>query len=166
MTRQRLEAILAAYGGNPERWPGAERGAALALIESGEARLSVGDEADLDVVLASAERPVASNMLKANLLEAAAMALSSEDLRSRAVRRPQRSWLVSGLTRMFEGFLVLKPLSLGAAMVPVLVLGIWIGAILTSEPIGEDELFAAFGEDYDLWTQSDTQPATETTGEI
>lgn len=166
MTRQRLEAILAAYGGNPERWPSAERGAALALIESGEAGSHNSDEVDLDAVLANAERPVASNMLKANLLEAAAIAVSSEDPQSSAIRRRERNIIVPGFARMFESFVVLKPLSLGAAMVPVLALGIWIGAAVTSEPIGEDELFAAFGEDFDLWTESDMPPDTETTGEI
>lgn len=166
MTRQRLEAILAAYGSSPERWPIAERDAALALMESGEAGTHKSDEAGLDAVLASAERPVASNMLKANLLEAAAIVISSEDRQLRAVRRSERNWLVSGLARMFESFVVLKPLSLGAAMVPVLALGIWIGAVVTSEPMGEDELFAAFGEDYGLWTESDLQSDTETTGEI
>ncbi|WP_022661488.1 hypothetical protein [Paucidesulfovibrio longus] len=34
MTRNRLARILEAYGGNPSRWPEAERAAALALLES------------------------------------------------------------------------------------------------------------------------------------
>ena len=91
MTRQRLEAILAAYGSNPERWPIAERAAAVALMKSGEAGSQKSKEADLDAVLASAEQPVVSNMLKANLLEAAARVISSEGPQLSAVGRPERN---------------------------------------------------------------------------
>lgn len=60
MTLDRLQTILDAYGGNPERWPAAEREAALALLaSSAEARRMVNAAAPLDRALAGLANPAA-----------------------------------------------------------------------------------------------------------
>ena len=67
MTLERLQTILDAYGGNPERWPAAERDAALALIaSSAAARRAVNAAAPLDRALAGFANPAqnAINPLK------------------------------------------------------------------------------------------------------
>jgi hypothetical protein len=46
MTPERLAQILAAYGARPERWPEAERAAALALLRSDEAAGGTGEALD------------------------------------------------------------------------------------------------------------------------
>lgn len=67
MTLDRLQTILDAYGGNPERWPADEREAAIALIaNSPEARRMVNAAAPLDRALAAFANPAenAINPLK------------------------------------------------------------------------------------------------------
>lgn len=161
ITKERLEAIIASYGSDPERWPEAERHGALALLESGEAVAALHDAARLDALLDGAERPQPSNMLKANLLEGAANSLASQSVPGPA-RQSGWAWRAGGV---LDAFANLKPLALGSMMAPVLALGIWIGASLTSEPMGEDELFAAFGEDYELWMDNDPSLSTDEFGE-
>lgn len=161
ITRERLEAIVASYGSDPERWPEAERQGALTLLEDGEVVAGLRDAARLDALLEGAERPQPSNMLKANLLEGAVNSLTFHS----APGRVHQSGWTWHLTGMMDAFANLKPLALGSMMAPVLALGIWIGASLTSEPLGEDELFAAFGEDYELWMENDPLSSAEDIGE-
>lgn len=161
ITIKRLEAIIASYGSDPARWPEAERQGARTVLEGGEGGAVLRDAARLDALLERAERSQPSNMLKANLLEGAAKSLTSQ-IASTSVH--QSPWTMR-LAGMIDVFARLKPLALGSMMAPVLALGIWIGASLTSEPLGEDEIFAAFGEDYELWTENEPSPLAEETGE-
>lgn len=161
VTTERLEAIFASYGSDPERWPEAERSGALALLEGGEGGATLRDAARLDALLERATRPQPSNMLKANLLEAAAKSLTSQ---SALTQVNQPGWALR-LAGMIDAFAGLRPLALGSMMTPVLALGIWIGASVASQPVGEDELFAAFGEDYELWTEFEPSLSIEETGE-
>ena len=161
ITMERLEAIVASYGSDPARWPEAERQGALTLLQSGEAVAALRDAVRFDALLEGAERPQPSNMLKANLLEGAAKSLTSQIAPTTVHQSP---W-TTGLAGIIDVFAGLRPLALGSMMASVLALGVWIGASLTSEPLGEDELFAAFGEDYELWTENDPSLSTEETGE-
>jgi hypothetical protein len=64
MPLSRFEALIAAYGVAPERWPAAQRAAADTLIEhSAEARDALADAALLDHLLARDEAPAPSEDL-------------------------------------------------------------------------------------------------------
>ena len=166
ISNQRVEAIIAAYGADPERWPEAERAGALARLErSGERRDQLQGEAELDALLGGLGRPQPSNMLKAKLLEDASVAVvQGASHKSRVAPSASPGWLGRFADMVFET-VSLKPLALGGLMVPVLALGIWLGASLTSEPLGDEDLLAAFGEDYELWTGGDLPDPSDITGE-
>lgn len=67
---ERFKALLAAYGARPERFPDAERDAALALLQSSEeARTLARAESALDDVLALAPKPELSPGLSRRLAE-------------------------------------------------------------------------------------------------
>jgi hypothetical protein len=69
MTLERLRQILDAYGASPERWPAAERDAALALLDSTpEARAARNVAARLDAALDLAPAADASDELTARVL--------------------------------------------------------------------------------------------------
>lgn len=161
VTRQRLEAIIASYGSDPERWPETERSGALALLKGREDDATLRDAARLDALLERAGQPQPSNMLKANLLEAAVNSLTPQSGPTLG-SQPGWAWRFTGVIDALAG---LRPLALGSMMALVLALGIWIGASLTSQPLEEDELFAAFGEDYELWTELEPLLSIEETGE-
>ncbi len=60
MSLERLRAILDAYGAGPERWPAAERTAAVLLLDSSaEARRAHAEAMRLDIVLDHANPPPA-----------------------------------------------------------------------------------------------------------
>lgn len=167
VTRQRLEAIIASYGSDPERWPETERSGALALLKGREDDATLRDAARLDALLERAGQPQPSNMMKANLLEAAVNSLTPQsgpapESALTQVSQPGWAWRFTGVIDALAG---LRPLALGSMMALVLALGIWIGASLTSQPLEEDELFAAFGEDYELWMEFDPSLSIEETGE-
>jgi len=85
ITIERLEQLLDAYGADPERWPPAEREAALSLLErSAEARARRDAAASLDALLdlVPAERPPAE--LAARVMEAARSQLQPPPNRRRA----------------------------------------------------------------------------------
>lgn len=173
ISKERVEAIIAAYGADPARWPEAEREGVLKFIESYSGReVFLQSASGLDVLLESAEQPTPSNMLKARLLEDASLAIVSSRNEAR-VKNQAHSWSLAGVIDRIAGILSapasLKPVAVSAMMVPVLVLGIWVGASLNSEALDEEELFAEFGEDYELWTENDLlesiDPLSEVNGE-
>jgi len=64
MTMERLEAVLAAYGAQPARWPADEREAAEALIAASDAaRGAFADAARLDAALDAAAPPPPADRL-------------------------------------------------------------------------------------------------------
>ena len=166
ISNQRVEAIIAAYGGDPERWPEAERAGALELLErSGERQDRLQGEAELDALLGGPGRPQPTNMLKAKLLEDASIAVvQGSSHKSRVAPPASPGWFGRLADMVFES-VSLEPLALGGLMVPVLALGIWLGASLTSESLDDEDLLAAFGEDYELWTDSDLPDPSDITGE-
>jgi hypothetical protein len=72
MDRLRLRAILDAYGADPQRWPEAERAAALRLLETSSDLESVRDDAlRLDRLIAAAPAGEVTQALLARILETA-----------------------------------------------------------------------------------------------
>jgi hypothetical protein len=101
MTPERLDAILAAYGAAPVRWPEDEREAAEALIaRSDHARAVLAQAAHLDRLLDAAPPVPAADALAARLralAPAATAAGSVVPLRPRA--RPAPPWHASTFAR-------------------------------------------------------------------
>ena len=166
ISKARVEAIIAAYGADPERWPEAEWAGALASLErSGEGQDQLRGAAQLDALLGGAAQPQPSNMLKARLLEDASSTVTQgASWKNRSELSASSGWVERVTDWIFET-VSLRPAALGGIMVPALALGIWLGASLTSEPLNDEDLFAAFGEDYELWTDSDQADPSDTTGE-
>jgi len=72
LSRERLGALLDAYGADPDRWPADERGAALALLEEDAAARALREHAArLDAVLATVEEASPSPALVERILAAA-----------------------------------------------------------------------------------------------
>ncbi|WP_119460427.1 hypothetical protein [Rhodospirillaceae bacterium SYSU D60014] len=72
MTLQRFEAITAAYGARPDRWPAAERDAANALLaDSAAARTLLEGAAALDGLLDMVPAPAPAPTMRAAILAAA-----------------------------------------------------------------------------------------------
>lgn len=77
ITLQRLADICAAYGGDPRRWPPAERAAAEALCAgSAEARALLTEAADLDRTLAALPALNVTPQLRARVLAAIPQSLT------------------------------------------------------------------------------------------
>lgn len=72
MDTERLKAIIAAYGARLERWPEAERRAALAALEGSAAmRAQLAAEAGLDRLLDGVAAPLPTPALRAAILATA-----------------------------------------------------------------------------------------------
>ncbi|MEO1037951.1 MAG: hypothetical protein AAFX09_00260 [Pseudomonadota bacterium] len=139
MTSQRVLDILAAYGGDSERWPSAERAAALALIASdSELRAQLNAARALD----EAMKPAALEPVGGRLAEQIEARLLDEVSARRAAQSsPIQRW---------------APMAAAAALSLGLGLG-WLGAAATPlDPLDETSLYAsAFGaiSDDEDWTQ-------------
>ena len=103
MTLERLEAVFAAYGAAPARWPEDEREAVEALIaRSDRARAALAQAAHLDRLLDAAPAAPDSDVLAARLR---AMMADDEKAASVIPFRPRtrpaaaRPWHASGLAR-------------------------------------------------------------------
>lgn len=72
MTMDRFQALLDAYGADPDRWPDAERDAARAFLAGNDAATTaLNSAAELDALIAPAAiNAVPSDMLTARLLRA------------------------------------------------------------------------------------------------
>lgn len=135
LTVERLEQLLDAYGGVPERWPDAEREAALRLVQrSPELRARWEQAAELDRLLDSFETEAPSPLFAAGVLHGAPR------------RRAAHVWR--------RTFAAVVPLAAAAAVVLWLVSGQpqQTATTLTSLSIGEyesptDVLLGAYGVD-------------------
>lgn len=166
ISKQRLDAITAAYGADPERWPEPEREGARALLESlGQSTSQADEAARLDALLDTAARPQPSNMLKAHLLEDAAEAIAGSESPTHSTTPTVLSRWIDRIVALIPEPAGLRSAALGGMMVPVLVLGIWVGSWATTEPLAEEEVLAAFGEDYELWTEGELPEAIDMNGE-
>jgi hypothetical protein len=121
MTLERLRALIAAYGGNPARWPLAERPVAEALLaRSPEARAALADAEPLDTLLDAVPALSPSPALRAAVLA---------DM-LRMARSGRIGWWdgLRSLLIEFGGLPAVRPL-----LVASLLLGLFAGSYL-----GED----------------------------
>ncbi|HTI87682.1 MAG TPA: hypothetical protein VL966_13840 [Alphaproteobacteria bacterium] len=119
MSLARLEQLVAAYGADPERWPEAERGPALALVErSAEARARVAEARRLDRALDAARVTVDE--------------LSLARVTAKIQRRLSEPRATGGGWLSFLAGAIGPTWSRGAALASVALLGILVG--LSSDP--------------------------------
>jgi hypothetical protein len=131
MNLARLENLVAAYGGDPQRWPVAERGAALALVErSAEARERVAEARRLDRALDAATNVIVDELSIARVTARIQRHLSEP----RAVGGG--SWLSLLLDAVTPTW------TRGAALASVVALGILVG--LSSDPSSFDTADASY----------------------
>ena len=74
MTETRLLDLIGAYGSDPQRWPRAERAAALTRLQASDAgQQLLAAEASLDVVMASDPAPAVEPRLRQRVLSIPAL---------------------------------------------------------------------------------------------
>ena len=134
MDAERFEHLAAAYGGDPRRWPAAERDAALAFLETNgaEAERLLFEARKLDAALAAAPAPAVSHALRDAILAAAPRPASS----GRSGGGFFHDLLFGGFGR---GLMVA---GLGAAA----VLGVAVGAGVTQNVIAQAQAEALVAE--------------------
>lgn len=116
MTPERFEALLAAYGADPARWPAAERGAAQAFAERARGAPMLARERRLDALLAAAGTPAPADE-----------ALLTRLLAVPGQGRPRG--FLAGVTRDVRAFLAPRALAGElAALAAALLAGLWLGA--------------------------------------
>lgn len=130
MTPERFEALAEAYGGDPTRWPAAERDGALAWMAErpNEAQAVLERAAELDDWLAAAPAPRASGELAARITAAAPQ---------RRVWRNVGWWLPAGM---------------GAGLAAACAAGVLVGLQIPQPQASEaDAVLAAVTEGLDLY---------------
>jgi anti-sigma factor RsiW len=140
MSLARFETLLEAYGGQPARWPAAERAAAEALLASNPtARALHARAAELDALLDKLSAPQPSPALRARILAQAP--------------RPARPRLLS---RLAQAMLPAGPVPYGwrpagAALAAALVLGMLTGGLqdVSDEEAGGFLQIALLDDNYD-----------------
>lgn len=138
MTRERFKLLVEAYGADPNRWPEAEREAALKFAASdAEARVKLEQERAFDRAIDLADTAPAAPELQAKIF-ATFLARKSATARSLA-------WLTAWMPQRPQWI----PL---AAFATSLLLGIGAGAVIPAlagldEPQGEAALLALGGID-------------------
>ena len=129
MSLRRFQAILAAYGARPERWPAPERGAAEALAASSPAARALMEEAAaLDVLLDTVPAPAVAPALRAAIMDAA----------PGGTRRPWLAELADGLRSAFAGLGGYRVM--GPVMAASLVLGVIVGGAFPIDPGSRPDL--------------------------
>ncbi|HYF23923.1 MAG TPA: hypothetical protein VD929_11050 [Caulobacteraceae bacterium] len=131
MNAERFEAMVAAYGAEPRRWPEEERAAALAFLNADPVAERLLFEARMtDAALSAAPSQVAGAALRDRVLAAAPQP------------RPERAAWWS------------KPfLSWGAGLAAASVAGVVAGSLYIqagAADLAADEVLAAAGETYEL----------------
>lgn len=120
MSLERFEAIVAAYGARPDRWPTAERQAAeILLAGSATARALLDGAAALDGLLDTVPAPAPSPAVRAAILAAAPRAATPS-----LVGRLAEAWRT--FSGELGGFRVAGP-----ALAASLLLGIVVGGVMS-----------------------------------
>lgn len=125
MTLERLRDLIAAYGGNPTRWPLAERPAAEALLaRSPEARAALADAGPLDTLLDAVPALPPSPALRAAVLA---------DM-PRMVRSGRIGWWdsIHEMLIEFRGLPAMRPM-----LIASLLLGLFAGGYLSEDTATE-----------------------------
>ncbi|PLX44703.1 MAG: hypothetical protein C0605_02115 [Hyphomicrobiales bacterium] len=130
-TPQRLRDVIAAYGGDPGRWPDDERDGLLTLLRGNAEAAAARDEARaLDQVLDSAAAPPPSAALRAGILSVAAPAApagtgTTSSAKVIPFRRPDRAGEGPAPHHAAPRRTMWPTAALLAAS---LLIGVWIGA--------------------------------------
>lgn len=144
MDLQRLGALIEAYGAQPRRWPAAERGPALALLEaSPEARQWLAQARSTDALLDGVVARPAPAALRERLLA-----------RAPAPRRGWRTSL-SALWRDLGGWNLAGP-ALAAGLALGLGMGVGLSPLPPANGLDDDALYQLAGlepgaDAYELW---------------
>lgn len=125
MTPERVKTIIDAYGASSHRWPAAERGAALALIDDTPSLAAYQQQAEaLDGVLALAPRPSApTSLVEAVLASAADLDLPGAASAPVQAGAHRRFW--DAMAQLWPGMPVWQP---AVGFAASLAVGIWAGA--------------------------------------
>ena len=124
----RFRTLLDAYGATAERWPEAERQAALALVAaSAEARTLMDEAGQLDDLLDRLPVAEPSPSLAERILAAAPVAIAAPAARRRG------GWIGRSLATLWPELPAWRP---AAALAASLVCGLVTGAFLPAEEIG------------------------------
>ena len=119
MTRERLQALLEAYGAALDRWPSAERGAAEALLARSEsARAAKAETGRLDELLDRLQPPAPSPALAARLV-------------ALRVARAPRPAPIAALPALMRRPKAVAQLSRPALFVAASLLGLAVGIAMT-----------------------------------
>ena len=126
MTRERLQAIVAAYGADPRRWPDAERARAQALIAGNpDVQALLAQEAEANRILDALGPEIPSASLSARILSA-----------FDATHRPVPRGMVQRIRdAVWPGAPLWQPAS---ALVFSLIVGIVVGAALPEAVDGHE----------------------------
>ena len=117
MTKERFEALLDAYGADPDRWPDAERDAALAFAKSSAAaRLRLDEAALLDRLIDQADTAPVTSELQTKILAAFAQA-----------RAHRSAGLSTAFAKLMPGRTAWVP---ATALAASLALGLGVGTFL------------------------------------
>ena len=138
------------HGADPAKWPEAER-AELTAFLADEAELGIEvsqtlDEARaLDASLDLLSEVPTPPTLRVDLLAEAHATLSEQLGGPERQQGSLSNWLVS----MGREFIALaKPPAIAGVMASALAIGVWFGATISVEPLQDEEVLTAYGEDY------------------
>jgi len=132
MSDTRFEAIVNAYGAQPQRWPEAERASALLFMQQHPetARRLMAEARTIDAWLSSAAEVEPSAALQWDVL---ARMMPADAVRKAAHNRPRpprKVWLAGGI-------------GLAAACAAGIIFGVNVGLMTTSEARAEEVLVSA-----------------------
>lgn len=126
MGEERFNALIESYGAAPERWPEAERAAALVLMEeSPDARRRLNEASRLDGALDAAAAPPVPGDLRAAVRDIG-VALATR--RAGSAPPVLLVWLA-------------RPALRGAAMAVAVVLGLAVGMVVTPSRVDDLNAF-------------------------
>lgn len=121
---QRLKQVLEAYGGNPDRWPEAEREGLLALLRgNAEAGSLHTEQKALDAALDAPAAPAAPEALRASILKIAVPAAPAKEAEIIPFRKaPPSAKPAQPAGGPFFNW------QTAALLAASLLIGVWIGA--------------------------------------
>jgi len=153
MTLEHAKRILESHGADPRHWPQNERAELETFLEANaEGKELLESARALDEALGLLEDVPVPVTLKADLMAEAQAVLVGPQAQWQPAGDPGLGWLLEGFKELTG---LLKAPALAGFLASVLVVGIWFGTALSSEPLGEDEILTAFGEDYGLWDEEE-----------
>ncbi|MEM8987669.1 MAG: hypothetical protein AAGC95_13205 [Pseudomonadota bacterium] len=163
ISAERLQALIAAYGADPKRWPEADRTLALDAMQregaAPEIAARLAEEQALDRLLDSAPAPSMSDAFAARLIAAAPVAevpSAAHDISWASTAKPDRRSIVGVLVAFMRPARLVPAAALGVAAVLGVVAG--AGGAFVVEPLSPEAELAALASEapgYE-WTYEET----------